>query len=107
MAAEEHIGPKIGCFKVSDSLTCHNFCRLLHQKAGNPEKAHMKTMIPKLTVSDQNLINLFHAIAPIEQNINGQNGFYQLEYSRKASKSLLEFKKLKGQRQISKDATDG
>jgi hypothetical protein len=48
---------------------------------------------------------LWH-IAPIEQNVNGEKGFYQLEYSRKASKWLGEFKKNKGARQLNNNATD-
>ena len=36
--------------------------------------------------------------APIEQNVNGQNGFFQLEYVRKPSKMLQDFKKKSGDR---------
>ena len=31
-------------------------------------------------------------VAPIEQNVSGKNGYYQLEYTRKASKNLRDFK---------------
>ena len=40
----------------------------------------------------------FRIIAPIEQNVNGQNGYYQLEYIRKPSKFLQDFKRRQGNR---------
>ena len=46
------------------------------------------------------LISLFIFAAPIEQNVNGEQGFYQLEYTRKSSKMIEEFKSRNGAREI-------
>ena len=61
-----------------------------------------------LRLSDQNrwygnnsiLPNMivFLSLAPIEQNVNGSQGYYQLEYIRKPSKMLQDFKKQHGVR---------
>ena len=41
---------------------------------------------------------VFLSLAPIEQNVNGSQGYYQLEYIRKPSKMLQDFKKQHGVR---------
>jgi len=41
---------------------------------------------------------LVYASAPIEQNVNGEKGYYQLEYVRKPSKLLTDFRQKQGSR---------